>query len=111
LDNRIAKSLGALAVSQQVLNLRQKYGADAVKSCLVSDKEAVKAVVRFANENRMLVEPACGAALATVFGEHVQPLKRVVPGLHKESVVVVIVCGGSTVDLDSIEKWKRDLNI
>ncbi|KAJ3311477.1 hypothetical protein HDU76_003110 [Blyttiomyces sp. JEL0837] len=78
----IAKSLGALAVSEGVLRLRLEYGKDRVVSALVSDRQAVKAVMTFADDNRMLVEPSCAASLAIVYEEG--GLKRAVPGLNEE---------------------------
>ena len=45
----------------------------------VSDGEAMEACVRFANGHRMLVEPACGSVLASVYSGHLtrQSVKRI----------------------------------
>jgi threonine dehydratase len=60
----IATSLGALAVTHGTLASADRI---ATESMVVSDKEAVRAMRRFADEQRVLVEPACGAALAGVY--------------------------------------------
>lgn len=52
---------------------------------------------QFARDHRILVEPACGAALAVLYS-----------GLTKFSKgpVVVEVCGGSGVTIDLLREWK-----
>ncbi|KAJ3101427.1 hypothetical protein HDU97_001357 [Phlyctochytrium planicorne] len=97
----IAKSLGSLCVAPGLLKLRQNYGADRVKSLLVSDRQALDAVIRFANDERMLVEPACGASLAPIYNPDIFGQS----GLGPDSVVVILVCGGSGVTLDFIREW------
>ena len=41
-----------------------ELGPDLVRSWVTSDESAVRACMRFAGDHRVLVEPACGAALA-----------------------------------------------
>ena len=53
----------------------------------------------FADEHRVLVEPACGASLSVVYDND--------DVLEKYRNIVVIVCGGSKVDLDQIAEWKK----
>lgn len=60
----IATSLGALAVTHGTLTTKDSV---VTESMVVSDKEAVRAMRKFADEERVLVEPACGAALAGVY--------------------------------------------
>jgi hypothetical protein len=55
--------------------------------------------VGFADEHRVLVEPACGASLSVVYDND--------DVLEKYRNIVVIVCGGSKVDLDQIAEWKK----
>jgi len=93
----IATSLGALAVTPSTL-------IEGVRcdSIVVSDKAAVTACVSFANENRLLVEPACGAALSMVYDEAL--LRRLFEdGVRKACIVV---CGGSAVSLSLLENWR-----
>jgi L-serine/L-threonine ammonia-lyase len=90
----IATSLGARQVAPQAL-------ADAlahpVTSMLVSDQAAVDACLRFVDDQRVLVEPACGAALAALYGDAAQ--------LAAYRNVLVIVCGGVTATLAQLQSW------
>ncbi len=66
-------------------------------SVVVSDQEAVAACLRFMDDQRIVVEPACGASLAVVYG-----------GAHElvgYKNVLVIVCGGVTATVAQLEKW------
>jgi len=99
----IASSLGALSVTPATLE-----STITTESLVVTDREAVHACLRFADESRMLVEPACGAALAAVYSD--EYWKTVVQ--RKESdVVVVIVCGGSVVSLELLQQWKNEFSV
>ena len=104
-------------------------------SRVVSDREAVSACIRFAGWGRVtsqwsllisrvlphgladegvLVPPACGAALAAVYGDTVARLVeeegeggaggKVGSDLRD---VVLVVCGGSGVTQDTIQHWKK----
>ncbi|MGE6660913.1 hypothetical protein ACQKEK_09250 [Pseudomonas sp. NPDC077408] len=46
----------------------------------------------------MLVEPACGASLALLYGNKVS--------LSEFSNVLVIVCGGSTTTIESLSSFR-----
>ena len=107
----IAKSLGARTVSAGTLELRKRYGKEKVRSLVLSDQAALQAVVTFANDFKMLVEPACGAALAPVL---VDPslLLSCVPELidrSESAKIVVEVCGGFAVTLEMIEEWRKQI--
>ncbi|KAL3939280.1 MAG: hypothetical protein SGARI_001429, partial [Bacillariaceae sp.] len=73
-------------------------------SAICTDAEAVDACVQFAQDHRILVEPACGAALAIVYSERLRKL-------HLDDVsdgpIVVEVCGGSGVNVDLLHQWKE----
>ena len=64
------------------------------------DGAAARACVRFAEEERMLVEAACGASLAAVYEAG---LRKMMPELTRESKVVVVVCGGNFIR--SLFRW------
>ncbi len=68
---------------------------------VVTDSEAIKACVEFANEHKCLVEPACGASLAVAYEN------REVSG--KANSFVIIVCGGIGIDLSMIQEWESSL--
>jgi len=70
-----------------------------ITSWVVSDRAAVEACLRFADDHRVLVEPACGAALAPVYAA-AEPLRGKAP-------VLVIVCGGAGVTREQMAAWER----
>lgn len=73
-------------------------------SVVLSDREAMEGCVRFAEDERIMVELACGVSVALCYGGR---LKRVAPWLGEESRVVVVVCGGVGVGVDLLGEWKR----
>lgn len=83
----VAKSLGARRVASEALAWTRRHP---VESVVVSDRSALDACVRFAQQQRVLVEPACGAALAIVHENH--------RALGDAARVAVVVCGGIAVD-------------
>lgn len=97
----IATSLGAVTVAAKALENGLK---DNVSSLVVSDEEACRACVRFAEDERMLVEPACGATLALAY--EAGKLAEAIPDLTKETRVVLVVCGGRNISLELLEEWK-----
>ena len=60
----VATSLGAKKVAQRAFELQAHHPTQSV---VVSDSQAVSACTRFLDDHRLLVEPACGAALAPVY--------------------------------------------
>ena len=64
-----------------------------------------------ADDHKMLVEPACGATLAAVYGSTLQTLqdKGLLP--PKMENIVAIVCGGSGVNLDMLAQWKKKFDL
>ena len=99
----IATSLGATSCTPVALE-RAKSHKGGFCSTACTDEEAVDACVRFAKDHRMLVEPACGAALAIAYSERLREkcLKDV------EGPIVLEVCGGSGVDVDLLQGWKEE---
>lgn len=90
----IATSLGARQVAEQAFAWSTGHP---VVSVVVSDQQAVAACLRFMDDQRVVVEPACGASLAVVYGG-----ARELVGYKK---VLVIVCGGVTATVAQLEKW------
>ncbi|MCL6416788.1 pyridoxal-phosphate dependent enzyme [Aestuariirhabdus sp. Z084] len=90
----IATSLGALCVSERAFELSRQHP---VQSRLVSDQQSIEACMRLLDEQRVLVEPACGASLAALY-EHTGPL-----GIDGD--VVVIVCGGVGTGRQQLMEW------
>jgi L-serine/L-threonine ammonia-lyase len=92
----VAKSLAARHVTSEALAWTKRHR---VISQLVTDRQAVDACLAFADDHRMLVEPACGAALAPLYLRH--------PALAEFNTAAVIVCGGSGVTLALLDEWNR----
>ncbi|WP_343298439.1 pyridoxal-phosphate dependent enzyme [Rhizobium redzepovicii] len=60
----VATSLGATQVSEHAFGLVVE---NRVSCAVVSDLQAVDACLRFIDDHRILVEPACGASIATAY--------------------------------------------
>merc|ERR1719197_1944084 len=97
----IAKSLGAATVSRHIFEHCRKLGPDRVRPFVMSDAAAVAACVRLAADHRVLVEPACGAAVAAVTERS--------DALEGCKVVVVEVCGGAMIDMALLSNWSQQL--
>lgn len=97
----VATSLGAARVAQRALDHALKPH---VSSLVIEDAEACASAWRFADDERILVEPACGASVALVYDGR---LERYLKGFSPKSKVVIVVCGGSRIDLQMMEKYKE----
>jgi L-serine/L-threonine ammonia-lyase len=94
----IATTLGARTVTPRALEWTRHHP---ITPWVVSDRSAVNACLRFADDHRVLVEPACGAALAAGY-ERARPLEG-------RSPVVIIVCGGAGVTRELLDRWKSQV--
>jgi L-serine/L-threonine ammonia-lyase len=95
----IATSLGARRVSEEAFALARRHPVEPV---VVSDREAVEACLRFMDDHRVVVEPACGASLALAY--------RAGEALARFDRVLVIVCGGVTATVEQLQRWGRELS-
>ena len=87
----VATSLGARQVCKQAFEWTQRHP---VLPVVVSDRAAVAACHQLLDDQRVLVEPACGAALAAL---------QAWPGsLAGAQQVLVVVCGGVTTALTDL---------
>ena len=91
----VATSLGARKVCKRAFEISQIRPVECV---VVSDQSAVDACARFLDDHRVLVEPACGAALAIAY-EHADQLLRF-------KRVLMIVCGGATTTVERLQAWQ-----
>eukprot|EP01062_Namystynia_karyoxenos_P075529 TRINITY_DN72977_c0_g1_i1.p1 TRINITY_DN72977_c0_g1~~TRINITY_DN72977_c0_g1_i1.p1 ORF type:complete len:337 (+),score=80.02 TRINITY_DN72977_c0_g1_i1:66-1076(+) len=96
----VATSLGALEVTPECIARAKQHPTTPV---VVSDAEAVAACSHFAADHRLLVEPACGAALAVCYSEKHRKV------LEPYKCVVVIVCGGSGINLEILADLKKQV--
>lgn len=90
----IASSLGAKQVCEQAYAISASHP---VRSVVVSDKAAVAACHRFLDDQHVLVEPACGAALALAY--------ELPAALNDFKSVLFVVCGGVTASLTQLQQW------
>jgi len=105
------KEFSGIAVSLSPIRICDKLGEyyresePPILSYLVEDKDAVEACLKFADDHQFLVEPACGAALSAVY----TGIAKNVIELHdaKNKPIVVIVCGGCAVSIESLNEWKN----
>jgi L-serine/L-threonine ammonia-lyase len=94
----IARSLGARQVAEKAWEWTQRHP---VFPLVVSDQQALNACLRFMDDHRMLVEPACGAALASIYDRLIDS--------DKYKKVLVVVCGGNGVTTSLLQEWKHNL--
>jgi L-serine/L-threonine ammonia-lyase len=94
----IATTLGARTVAQQALDWTRRHP---IVPWVISDRMAVDACLRFADDQRVLVEPSCGAALAAGYFR--------APAVIDHDPVVIIVCGGVGVTRELLQKWDEQV--
>lgn len=59
----------------------------------------------------MLVEPSCGATLASVYENYYEKWKKEGKLPIDLRSVLVVVCGGNMVSIEQISKWKTQLGM
>ncbi|KAM6241760.1 serine dehydratase-like isoform 2-T2 [Spheniscus humboldti] len=104
----VAKCLGAKMVAARALECAQECQ---VISQVVEDAEAVRAVEQFLDDERMLVQPACGATLALLYTGRLQRLQREGWLRTPLASVVVVVCGGSSIQVAQLRALKSQLGL
>lgn len=92
----VATTLGAKQVASQALEVSRNFK---VTPHVVTDREAIEACLLFADDHRVVVEPACGAALALVY-KNIEALKEV-------EDILLIVCGGAGVSYGKLVELKE----
>ncbi len=95
----VATTLGARRVAQRAFDWTREHS---VTPWVVNDRAAVEACLQFADDHRVLVEPACGAALAAAY-HRAEPLQNRAP-------IVIVVCGGAGVTRELLDKWNKQVN-
>ncbi|XP_070835299.1 serine dehydratase-like [Chaetodon trifascialis] len=103
-----AKCLGAKTVCTKAFEYSQ--GSElTIISETVTDQQALQAVETFLDEERVLVEMACGAALAAVYSGLIRRLQDEGRLPTPLGPLLVIVCGGSSVDMKQLADLKHKL--
>lgn len=102
----IATSLGCAKAADRAFELAvEGHQTGKVKSIVLSDAEAAMGCWRFAEDERILVEPACGVNVALCYGNRLK--KALGRPVRPEDKVVLVICGGSNVSTTMIEGWKQ----
>lgn len=109
----IATSLGAPRVADKTFEWTRRAGPQGLVCTTVTDAEAVMGCVNFLEDARILVEVACGATIATVYNGALR--RHVGKGMADEEWaaknVVLVVCGGSSINLDLLRKYRDEYGV
>ncbi|EKD14107.1 serine family amino acid catabolism- protein [Drepanopeziza brunnea f. sp. 'multigermtubi' MB_m1] len=109
----IASSLGATQVASQAFTWamrgEEEEAEEGVTSHVLSDAEAAMACVNFADDERILVEPACGASIAPAYSDtlHALLFPSLSPEEFSQKNIVIVVCGGSNVTLQILQAYQE----
>ena len=96
----IATTLAARKVCEQAFRVSQNND---VRGLTVSDGETVRACLKFLDDHRTLVEPACGATLSVLYDQKI--------AFTETDDVLVIVCGGASITFDQLSKYAVELSV
>jgi L-serine/L-threonine ammonia-lyase len=102
----IATSLGAKRVARRAFELARRKE---VSILTLSDAEAAMGCVRFADDERFLIEVSCGVSIASVYnGQLREKLGKGMSDVEwSEQKIVIIVCGGNIVTLEMLQGYKE----
>lgn len=64
-----------------------------------------------ADDEKVLVEPACGAALAAVYSSIIKRLQDDGKLARKLGPVVIVVCGGNNISMEQLWRLKKQLGL
>ncbi|XP_078521680.1 serine dehydratase-like [Lissotriton helveticus] len=104
----VATCLGAKSPADRAFQCAQECP---IISEVVDDREAVAAMEKFLDDERILVEPACGASLAAIYSGLIQRLQSEGRLSSDLAPIVVIVCGGNSINLAQLNALKIKLGL
>ncbi|WEI18769.1 pyridoxal-phosphate dependent enzyme [Acinetobacter proteolyticus] len=96
----IATTLAAKRVCEQAFKISQQQN---VQGITVTDADTVSACLKFLDDHRTLVEPACGASLSILYDQKMS--------FSPSDEVLVIVCGGASITFDQLAKYVQQFAI
>ncbi|CAK1367644.1 unnamed protein product [Cercospora beticola] len=103
----MATSLGATRVCDRAFDLAtQGLTNGTVHSVVLSDAEAAMGCWKLWDDEKILVEAACGVNTALCYGGRLEKAFGRPP--RKDEIVVIEVCGGSNISVEIIEEWRRE---
>lgn len=100
----IAKTLGALQVTEEAFKLATS-SSRGVQPFAVTDAEVVATIGQFLDDHRILVEPACAAALALLYTQRHR--EKLLANLDRSKPLVVFVCGGNMITHDLLLEYQQ----
>lgn len=102
----IATSLGCVKISERTWDIvRPALKSGKARNIVLSDAEAAMGSWKLAEEERIIVEAACGVNIALCYGDRLEKALGRPP--RPDESFVIVVCGGSNVSTDMIEEYKR----
>lgn len=108
--NSVATSLACSYVSQTTLDLYNDRATNKTFLKAIDDLDAVRGSLSYYNDFNRCIEPACGAAVSSVYNQ-LDFLKQAIPDLSKDDIVIVVVCGGSCTNEDTLSKYRKMLRL
>lgn len=96
--NTIATSLGAKKIAKRLFDWRLEHPIHALT---VTDRNTILACQQFANDHRVLVEPASGASLSVIYDQ--------ADFVKKYQTILVVVCGGIGLSLELLNDYLNKL--
>jgi L-serine/L-threonine ammonia-lyase len=104
----MAKSLGASVAAAQTLVWDAEH---TIHSVVIEDRTAVEAAYEFAADHRLIVEPACGAALAIMYDRSLIANLSGGEDMLAQGPIVVVCCGGSMATPSLLQDWKDQVDV
>lgn len=90
------------AESRAAVQSQQEQLFPTTHSLVISDKQAAQSCINFVHDHNMLIEAACGTALAPIYN---RTIKQVLPDLKKDDKVVVVLCGGTAISFGILKEY------
>jgi L-serine/L-threonine ammonia-lyase len=98
-----ATSLGCARVTPATYAYAQREN---VRSVVLPDAEAAMGCWRLADDERLMVELACGVNVALCYGGRLE--RALGRPVRPDEKVVVVLCGGSNVSSGMLCDWRRE---
>ncbi|KAJ4300967.1 catabolic L-serine/threonine dehydratase [Kalmusia sp. IMI 367209] len=98
-----ATSLGCARVTQMTLDVAQR---ETFRGVVLPDAEAAMGCWRLADDERIMVELACGVNVALCYDGRLE--KALGRKVRPDEKVVIVLCGGSNVTVDMLAEWRRE---
>jgi L-serine/L-threonine ammonia-lyase len=98
-----ATSLGATRVAEKAFEYAQRPN---VRSVVLDDAEAAMGCWRLADDERIMVELACGVNVALCYDGRLE--MALGKKLSPQSKIVIVLCGGSNVTVDMLAGWRKE---